>query len=91
MRTKAWQSIPKEKNKRKSYDHPPRNTQGFKKFKKDFSNYECFTSHKMGHIVINYPMKVEGFKKKKIFQAHAVEVNDQEDEERAKENEYSYE
>ena len=49
----------KGKNKRKSYDHSPRKYQGFKKFKKDFSNYECFTCHKMGHISINCPMKEE--------------------------------
>ena len=40
----------------------------------------------MGHIAINYPMKEEWVKKKKIFEAHVVEDNDQEDEERAKEN-----
>ena len=49
----------KGKNKRKSYDHPPRKDQGFKKSKKDFSNYECFTCHKMGHVAINCPMKAE--------------------------------
>ena len=46
----------------------------------------------MGHIAINCPMKAEQVKKKnKIFQAHAAEDNDQEDEERAKENEDSCE
>ena len=35
----------KGKNKRKIHDHPPRKTQGFKKSKKYFSNYECFTCH----------------------------------------------
>ena len=76
----------KGKNKRKSHDHPPKKTQGFKKSKKYFSNYEFF-NHNMGHIAIKYPMKVEQVKKKKIFQAHAAEDNDQEDEERDKENE----
>ena len=47
----------KGKNKRKSYDHPTRKTQGFKKSKKYFSNSECFTCHKLGHIAINCPMK----------------------------------
>ena len=79
------------KNKRKSYDHPPRKTQGFKKSKKYFSNYEWFTCHKMAHISINFPMKAERVNKKKRFHAHAVEDNDQEDEERTKENEDSYE
>ena len=45
----------------------------------------------MGHIAIKCPMKLERVKKKKIFQAHAAEDNDQEDEERAKKNEDSYE
>ena len=36
-------------------------------------------------------MKVEKVKKKKIFQPHVVEDNDQEDEERVKENEDSCE
>ena len=81
----------KGKNKRTSYGHPPRETQGFKKSKKDFSNYECFTCHNMGHIDINFPMKAERVKKKKRFQAHAAEDNDQEDEKRTKENEDSCE
>ena len=68
----------KGKKKRKSYDHPPKRTQGFNKPKKDFSNYECFTCHKMGHIGTNFPMKEERFKKKnKRLQAHVVEDNDQ--------------
>ena len=46
----------------------------------------------MGHIAINCPMKAEQVKKKnKRFQAHAAEDNDQEDEERTKENEDSFE
>ena len=82
----------KGKNKRKSYDHTPRKYQGFKKSKEDFSNYECFTCHKMGHIAINCPMKAEQVKKKnKRFQAHVAEDNDQEDEERTKENQDSCE
>ena len=51
----------KGKHKRKSYDHPHK-TQGLKKPKKDFSNYECFTCHNMGHVSINYPMKAKRFK-----------------------------
>ena len=49
----------KGKNKRKSHDHTPRKAQGFKKSKKDFSNYEFFSCHKMGHIAINCPMKAK--------------------------------
>ena len=72
----------KVKNKRKSHDHPHRKILGFRKSKKDFSNYECFTCHKLGHIAINCPMKEERFKKMKRFQAHATEDRDQEDEEK---------
>ena len=65
------------KNKRKSYDHPPRKTQWSKKANKDFSIYEFVTCHKMAHIAINCPMKVERVNKKnKIFQAHVVEDNE---------------
>ena len=58
----------KGKNKRKSYDHPPKKVQGLKKnnkAKKEFSNYECFTCHNMGHISINFHMREEQLKKKK--------------------------
>ena len=68
---------------------------GFKKnmkSKKDFSSYECFTCHKMGHISINCPTRAEQLKKKnKIFQAHTTEDNDQEEEERTKEDKDSCE
>ena len=80
----------KGKHKRKSHDHPHKN-QVFKRPKKDFSNYECFICHKLGHIAINCPMKVERVKKMKIFQAHAVEDSDQEVEEEAKKDEDSSE
>ena len=63
----------KGKHKRKSYDHP-RRSQGFKRPKKDFSNYECFTCHKMGHIAIDYLMKAERVKKMRRFQAHAAKI-----------------
>ena len=52
----ALKSHAKGKHKRKSNDHPHK-TQGFKRPKKYFSNFECFTFHKMGHIAINCPMK----------------------------------
>ena len=45
----------------------------------------------MGQIAIKYSMKVERVKKKKIFQVHVVEDNDQEDEEKAKKDEESSE
>ena len=80
----------KGKNKRKSHDHPHK-TQGFKKYKKYCSNYECFTFHKLGDIAINCPMKVERVKKMKRFQAHVVEDSDQEVEEEAKKDEESSE
>ena len=70
----------KGKNKRKSHDHSHK-TQGFKRAKRDFLNFEWFTCHKLGHISINYPIKVEGLKNMRIFQAHATEDSDQEVEE----------
>ena len=78
------------KGKRKSRDHPHK-TQGFKRPKGDFSNFECFTCHKLGHIAINCPMKVERIKKMRRFQAHAAEDNDQEVEEEEKKDEESSE
>ena len=78
------------KGKRKSHNHPHK-TQGLKKPKRDFSNFECFTCHKLGHIAINCPMKAEKVKKMKIFQAHVAEDNDQEVEEEAKKDEDSSE
>ena len=70
----------KGKNKRKIHDHPHK-TQGFKRPKKYFSNYEWFTCHKLGHIAINYPMNAEIVKKMKRFQAHDDEDSDQQFEE----------
>ena len=78
------------KGKRKSHDHPHK-IQGFKRPKRDFSNFECLTCHKLGHIAINCPMKAERVKKMRRFQAHAVEDSDQEVEEEAKKDEHSSE
>ena len=78
------------KGKMKSHDHPHKN-QGFKRPKRDFSNFECFTCHKLGHISINCPMKAERVKKMRRFQAHVVEDSDQEVEEEAKKDEDSSE
>ena len=80
----------KGKHKRKSYDHTHK-TQGFKTPKKDFSNFDCFTCHKMGHNAINYPMKVERVIKMRRFQAHDAEDSDQEVEEEEKKDEESNE
>ena len=80
----------KGKYKRKSHDHPHK-TQGFKRPKKEFSNYECFTCHKLGHIAITCLMKAERVKKMKRFQAHAAEDSDQEVEEGVKKDEESNE
>ena len=82
--------IAHSKVRSKSHDHPHK-TQGFKSSKRDFSKFECFTCHKLGHIAINCPMKVERVKKMKIFQAHAVEDSDQEVEEEAKKDDDSSE
>ena len=78
------------KGKRKSHDHPS-NTQGFKRPKRDFSNFECFTCHKLGHIAINCPMKEERIKKMRRFQSHVPEDSDKEFEEEAKKDEDSSE
>ena len=80
----------KWKHKRKSYDHPHK-TQGFKRPKKDFSNFECFTCHKMGYIAVNCPVKSEIVKKMRRFQDHAAEYSDQEVQEEAKKDEESNE
>ena len=45
----------------------------------------------MGHIAINFPMKVERVKKMRRLQAHAAEDSDQEVEEEAKKDEESSE
>ena len=71
------------KGKRKSHDHT-HNIQGFKRPKRDFSNFECFTCHKLGHIAINYPMKAGRIKNMRRFQAHVVEDSDQDVAEEAK-------
>ena len=78
------------KGKMKSHDHPPKN-QGFKIPKRDLSNFECFTCHKLGHIAINCPMKEERIKKMRRFQAHVAEDSDQEVEEEAKKDKDSSE
>ena len=80
----------KGKYKTKSHDHTHK-TQGFKRPNKYFSNYECFTCHKLGHIAINCPMKAERVKNMKRFQAHTTEDSDQEIEEEAKKYEESIE
>ena len=78
------------KGKRKSHDHPHK-SQGFKRPKRDFSNIECFTCHKLGDIAINCPMKAERIKNMRRFQAHATEDSDQEVEEEEKKDEASSE
>ena len=82
------------RNKRKDWGSPTSRSLELKrgkKFKKDYSPYECYTCHKLGHISIHCPLNKNKFKKKnKKFHAHATEENES-DEERAKENEYSTE
>ena len=58
-----------------------------KNFKRDYSSYECYTCHNLGHISRNCPLNKNKFKKKnRNFHAHASEENDS-NEERIKENE----
>ena len=41
-----------------------------KKFKKDYSSYECYTCQKLGHVSRNCPLNKKKFKKKNI-KSHA--------------------
>ena len=50
----------KEKNKRKDRGPSTRRPQGSridKRTRRDFSSFECFTCHKMGHIARNCPLQ----------------------------------
>ena len=70
----------KGSNKRKLRDQSPKINQKFQRNsrpKRDFSSFECFSRHNMGHIARNYPLKAEQLKKRnKKFHAHAVEDDD---------------
>ena len=49
-----------ERNKRKYLGSPPRRPPKFKRSKrarKDYSSFECYSSHKMGHISRNFLLK----------------------------------
>ena len=74
----------KGSNKRKVCDQYPRRNQKFQRnlrHKIDFSSFECFICHKVGHIARNCPLKAKQFKKgNKKFHAHAVEDDDLEKE-----------
>ena len=62
-----------------------------KKLKKDYSSYECYTCHKLGHISRHCPLNNSKFKNKnRKFHAHVTEENDS-NEERMRDNENSYE
>ena len=78
------------RNKRKSQGLSPRRSLDFKKNKKprrDYSSFECYSCHKMGHISRHCPLKKDQFKKKnRKYHAHAAE-EDELDKERATENE----
>ena len=82
------------RNKRKDRGYPTSislKLKRGKKFKKDYSSYECYTCHKLGHISKNCPLNKNKFKKKNgKFHAHATEENDS-DEERIRENENAHE
>ena len=81
-----------ERNKRKSQGSPSRRPPDFKRGKRprnDYSSFECYSCHKMGHIARNFPLKKDRFKKKnQKYHAHAAEENES-DKERARENEDS--
>ena len=58
------------RNKRKDRGSP---TSRGKKFKKEYSPYECYTCHKLGHISRHCPLNKNKFKKKNgKFHAHAA-------------------
>ena len=45
-----------------------------KNFKKDYSSYECYTCHKLGHISRHCPLNKNKFEKKnKRFHSHPAE------------------
>ena len=77
-------------NKRKDRGSPTSRSLELKRgnnFKKDYSSYECYTCHKLGHISKHCPLRKNKFKKNRIkFHAHATEENDL-DEERIRDNE----
>ena len=51
--------------------------EGTQRPKREFSSFECFTCHNMGHLARNCPLKQEQFKKgNKKFHSHAVEDDD---------------
>ena len=65
------------RNKRKDKGSPTSRSLELKKgknFKKDYSSYECFTCHKLGHISRHCPLNKNKFKKKnRKFLSHATE------------------
>ena len=75
--------------KSKSQGSSPRISPDFTKNKKprrDYSSFECYSCHNMGHISRNRPLKKDQCKKENWnYHAHAVEENES-DKERAKEN-----
>ena len=80
------------RNKRKDQGYPTSRSLELRKgknFKKDYSSYECYKCHKLGHISRHCPLNKNKFNKKNgKFHAHATEENDS-DEERIRENENS--
>jgi hypothetical protein len=83
----------KVKRKKEVHSHKtPHGLQKTHKFKKDFSNYMCYTCHKMGHIAINCPNSKGQVTKGKYKRYHAhVAEDDEPNKERASEDESSEE